>query len=479
MTDPYIKANPGDPILSEHWNTMQVRMIEALRTHTHLGGDDGKKLGGNGIDPETTLTVKQVNVSTTLTAKQLDVSTALTVKGLNVFDRLTGLASEKLNVTGGTVSGPLSVTGNVGLGTTTPNKQLTLHSTRSDNHAPMEVRGTGGNAWGIGLVVRSTGGGDGAAILLRSREKSWQMRGETGATATGFQITEDGGDAEYGPGFGTPRLHISAGGSVGIGTTSPQSALHVASTGSVLTRIEAGGAGGWAELDLYSTYAVADRKKWNIAARGHGGLAIRQLSDARGELSIPLFIDTFGTTYTKTLQVQGDVHAANSAVYFTKTDHDHSGFGNTPGFAALENSRDYDSLMILGRQTATRGRVVKLWDRLEVIGKIWTTDGRFEGSDVRLKRDITPLEDALEKVLKLRATRFRMVKSRDESPRIGLIAQEVEEVFPEVIDEGPDGMKGISYARLVAPLVEAIKAQQKQLDELRAALRAATQENPT
>jgi type II secretory pathway component PulM len=40
-------------------------------------------------------------------------------------------------------------------------------------------------------------------------------------------------------------------------------------------------------------------------------------------------------------------------------------------------------------------------------------------------------------------------------------------------------MKGINYARLVAPLVEAIKSQQQQLDELRAALRAATQENPT
>jgi hypothetical protein len=372
MTDPYIKANPGDPILSEHWNTIQVRMIEALRTHTHLGGDDGKKLGGGGIDPETTLSVKQLNVSTTLTANQLDVPTALTVKGINVSDRLTGLGNEKLSVTGGTISGPLSVTGNVGLGTTTPNKQLTLASNRSDNHAPMEVRGSGNAGWGIGLVVRTTGGQDGGAILLRSREKSWQVRGETGATATGFQITEDGGDAEYGSGWGTPRLHIRAGGNVGIGTTSPQSALHVAAQSSVLARIEAGGSGGWAEVDLYSTYGVANQRYWNLAARGHGGFVIRQLNDARTEVSVPLTIDTTGTMFTKTLQVQGDLYAANSGLYFNKTDHDHSGIGNTQGYAAIENASNFGALMIMGRSTPA-GRIVKLWDYLEVNGSMKVT----------------------------------------------------------------------------------------------------------
>ncbi|MCY1020992.1 tail fiber domain-containing protein [Pyxidicoccus sp. MSG2] len=477
MTDPYIKAEPGDPILSEHWNTVQVRTIEALRTHTHLGGDDGKKLGGGSIDPETTLSVKQVNVSTTLAASQLTVSSALTVKGINVADRLTGLGTEKLNVTGGTVSGALSVTGNVGVGTATPNKQLTVNYTRGDNHAPMEVRGPGNAVWGVGLVVRTTGSVDGAAILLRSREKSWQLRGESGATATGFQITENGGDIEYGQGYGTPRLHISAGGNVGIGTTSPQSMLHIVSTTSVLARIEAGGAGGWAELDLYSTFGTANQRNWNLAAQGGGGFAIRMLSDARGWVMTPLHIDTGGTVFaTRNLQVQGDLYAANSAMYFTKTDHEHSGIGNTQGYAAIENASNYGALMILGRTTPS-GRIVKLWDRLEVIGKTYSSGG-YEGSDLRLKRDITPMEGALEKVLKLRATCFRMVESRDESPQIGLIAQEVEEVFPEVIDEGPGGMKGINYARLVAPLIEAIKAQQHQLDALRAALRAATKENP-
>ncbi|QSQ23220.1 tail fiber domain-containing protein [Pyxidicoccus parkwayensis] len=575
MTDPYIKANPGDPILSEHWNTIQVRMIEALRTHTHLGGDDGKKLGGGGIDPETTLSVKQV-----------DATSALTVRGLNVYDRLTGLGTEKLAVTGGTVSGSLAVTGNVGIGVTSPRARLDIQeAVRGGNH-PAAVRGlyitsdfgpeadgvefrhtngtqgvgiayntlyaTGSNAdQDLGLKARGNGkvtirgdlkiGGPsllsatGRRLLETSATDDWLRVnpsidykaialygtvaiGEGGLSVgdwtqvpkgalkvTGTIQTEQ--DLVLGSNAANKRfivhsrsgtgdfLHITAdkadgnwdwangivlkrGGGVGIGTTTPQSALHVVSSTNIVARIEAGGTGGWAEVDLYSTYGVANQRNWNLAAQGGGGFAIRLLSDARGTMMTPLYIDTGGTVFaSRNLQVQGDLYAANSGLYFTKTDHDHSGIGNTQGYAAIENASNFGALMILGRSTPA-GRIVKLWDRLEVNGKIWTSDGRFEGSDLRLKRDITPLEGALEKVLKLRATRFRMLESRDESPRIGLIAQEVEEVFPEVIDEGPNGMKGISYARLVAPLIEAIKAQQQQLEELRAALRATTKETP-
>jgi hypothetical protein len=55
---------------------------------------------------------------------------------------------------------------------------------------------------------------------------------------------------------------------------------------------------------------------------------------------------------------------------------------------------------------------------------------------------------------------------------MGLIAQEVEEVFPEVVTTGPDGMKGINYAALIAPLIEAMKQQRAQIGELRAEIQA-------
>ena len=66
----------------------------------------------------------------------------------------------------------------------------------------------------------------------------------------------------------------------------------------------------------------------------------------------------------------------NSDLYFTKTDHDHSGFGNTNGYAAIENAKNYDALMILGRAHTGGIRTVKLWDELTVHGNL------FESLDV-------------------------------------------------------------------------------------------------
>jgi Chaperone of endosialidase len=69
------------------------------------------------------------------------------------------------------------------------------------------------------------------------------------------------------------------------------------------------------------------------------------------------------------LSVNGQIGAGNSDLYFTKTDHNHTGFGNTSGFAAIENSADYGALMIIGRAGTPKGRCVKLWDFLEVNGE--------------------------------------------------------------------------------------------------------------
>lgn len=76
---------------------------------------------------------------------------------------------------------------------------------------------------------------------------------------------------------------------------------------------------------------------------------------------------------TGILTANSAVRLGNSDLYFTKTDHAHTGFGNTTGFAAIENDGStYNALMILGRTTAT-GRSVKLWDKLQVNGSLEVT----------------------------------------------------------------------------------------------------------
>jgi hypothetical protein len=99
-------------------------------------------------------------------------------------------------------------------------------------------------------------------------------------------------------------------------------------------------------------------------------------------------------------------------------------------------------------------------------------------SDVRLKENIKTLDSSLDKVLNLRGVSFTWNKQlspyvgRRKDVDIGLIAQEVEEIIPEIVQETsiPNldfQIKNVDYDRLVPVLVEAIKEQQKQIEDLK------------
>jgi hypothetical protein len=101
-------------------------------------------------------------------------------------------------------------------------------------------------------------------------------------------------------------------------------------------------------------------------------------------------------------------------------------------------------------------------------GKLYSIGGNVYGSDLRLKTDVSSLDRMVDKILALRGVRFKWRTAGDEdSYRIGLIAQEVERVLPEVIETGSDGMKGINEAGLIAAIITAIKDQQAELSALR------------
>ena len=95
---------------------------------------------------------------------------------------------------------------------------------------------------------------------------------------------------------------------------------------------------------------------------------------------------------------------------------------------------------------------------------------RGDRSSRRWKTDIVPLEEALPLVQQLRGVRYRWID--DGAPDLGFIAEEVGAVVPEVVTYAANGVDAetVDYARLVALLVEAVKAQQAQIDADRAAL---------
>jgi hypothetical protein len=106
---------------------------------------------------------------------------------------------------------------------------------------------------------------------------------------------------------------------------------------------------------------------------------------------------------------------------------------------------------------------------MSIFGSLWA-NGVTYASDGRFKKNIEPLEDALDKVLQLQGVSYQMNtaeftdQSFDESVQVGLIAQDVEKIVPEVVSTAPNGYKAIDYAKLVPLLIESIKTQQLRLD---------------
>jgi hypothetical protein len=108
---------------------------------------------------------------------------------------------------------------------------------------------------------------------------------------------------------------------------------------------------------------------------------------------------------------------------------------------------------------------------LDVRGTIGNS-GTVYHSDIRWKRDVRKLDGSLEKIMNLEGVQYEW--KQDENPemnfpdgdQIGLIAQDVEKIVPEVVNESADGYKSIDYARLVAVLIESVKEQQGQIETL-------------
>jgi hypothetical protein len=135
---------------------------------------------------------------------------------------------------------------------------------------------------------------------------------------------------------------------------------------------------------------------------------------------------------------------------------------------------------------------------LDVRGTIGNNSTQYH-SDRRWKKNVSAYHNALEQVSRLRGVTFEWRRDEfegmnfPEGNKIGLIAQEVEEVIPELVHTNKDGYKSVEYANLVAVLIEAVKelnkdnqeqrkmnrAQESQIDKLEVRVRELTEKLAT
>jgi hypothetical protein len=99
---------------------------------------------------------------------------------------------------------------------------------------------------------------------------------------------------------------------------------------------------------------------------------------------------------------------------------------------------------------------------INVVGVVTATDFN-SASDLSLKTNIQSISNPIDKILQINGVTFNWRESN--KPSVGIIAQEIEKVFPELVNgENP---KTVNYNGLIGLLIEAIKEQQKEIEVLK------------
>ncbi len=97
-------------------------------------------------------------------------------------------------------------------------------------------------------------------------------------------------------------------------------------------------------------------------------------------------------------------------------------------------------------------------------------DASAGGSDARLKKDVKPLSNSLESVMKIKPVSYTLKASGAQS--MGVIAQDMEKIYPQLVVKDNKGYMAVKYDALIAPLIDSVQILKKENDSLRKELKA-------
>lgn len=282
-------------------------------------------------------------------------------------------------------------------------------------------------------------------------------------------------------------------GNVGIGTLTPTTRLHVSGGPIYVGNMWLGKSGDTTiapDIHMSESGLMAANDSLNFIIDGDNDGSDQYFHFYRGGLNLPstkvLSFDKEGnillgrdgtdsyiyasTATNQRLVLRGGPNIDNNASLYL---HGKTYAGSHPGAIILYSTRessngDYALALYNYKSGAADGLM-----RIETDGDGWMKGTMYDSSDMRLKHDIKPVENALEKLQSIRGVSFRWNEKSERDDldvrRMGVIAQEVQAVFPELVGKNEEGYLTVNVNGLAAPLIEAVKELKAENNELRAA----------
>jgi hypothetical protein len=470
-------------------NNMGREIMAALKRFQTGSDGDGVTVGGS-------LVVSGSTTANTFSATQITASgTIITAAGTNsapaivpTGDTNTGIffpaADTIAFAEGGAEAMRIDSSGNVGIGTTSPTQRLTVlnNGTFGTLYQPavqISNNSSGGTltATGLGALVWST---DGNTTPVASIEAVRENPGVGAASALYFRTGSSGG--------GTTKAIIDSSGNVGIGTSSPTAPLHVAYSSNSYTELAKfrntnTGTGGYCVLTFGQSASGSATGIIGTGASAAGNTAFQNTFAVGTQSNHPF---TFITNDAERARITsgGDFlvgTTSNPGDYKIRASSSASG-------AAISTSSTTATVLDLQPNSDGTGQVAVVVysqsaaaERLKIFsnGNVQNTNNSYGAlSDIKIKENIVDATPKLEKLNQVRVVNFNIIGS--EQKQIGVVAQELEQIFPSMVDESPDRdaegnnlgttTKSVKYSVFVPMLIKAIQELKAELDTVKAEL---------
>lgn len=289
--------------------------------------------------------------------------------------------------------------------------------------------------------IRATSSG--TTYFLANRANSTSQAGfqwQTNGTTNWYNYTEDSTNTLFWYGNGGYRMALTSSGNLGIGTTAPTRRLDVASDGTnwisgtfsgtgstdkvVIGNLSMPTIGGHnSALNAWSDFMISGV---NIILANYGSEKARLISDG-----------TFAIGSTTRANVWGLLTLRNTS----------NASGSKWGIGPDTNN----SLTVYNPSN---------------VG-VYISDGATSwtaNSDINLKDIQGYIENAVDSIMGLKAIKFNWKSDKDKNTNIGLIAQEVQSVYPELIDKNTEGYLGVRYTELIPIIIKAIQELNAKLE---------------